>query len=685
VGGGPEPSGAVEGRSGSRPAEFELPRLALLTYSTLALLLALALLLQCQRRGVAELRWWLLAYVVVGLLSAKRPKTGPLAAGFLAFLLGWVRTYTGGINLDLGLGLVALGVGIFVLDWSLRAKSGPTVDLAGLLLLGIAAWSLVSLAFSIARIRTFTFAPGFGYRLYQFNAQGFSSDEALVRVVIGGTYTFLWWGLYEYARRMDLRRPVLNGTIFLALAVNFGVLIVQGSFDPFFLHPDDLPLIGRLNGVTSFCYALGGALLVFFLLLPAWGAWRGRYRALTALSLAMLLYSVVASGSRTALFTVVIATVLWGGVRLVQLSRTRRRLAVSFGLVAMLLLPATAITVYMVTPPDLTTPIGRLKEGVERQGLIGHLVATRLVSYPLAFRVIGEYPLSGVGAGLYLAEVSKQHDLLTPNLKIQDPYLISSYAANQFLNVGVELGLPGLLALVGVFACGATSLWRVRGPRWKDLAVSLLALTCALQLGPTFYNSESLVFSWMVVGFAGRGGLVSEKTGDGARVRTFGGKTSASLLVATVAFGLVGHLLSYRSLAVDRQWRRLRWHVGMGMLPPEPGGRWTRPQATFTVNTDAPTVLVRWHAGDESAPTYRAEVRFYVDGVLVERSPGRAGEIRESRLPLPPVSGRKRISVLVRPPFVPADMSEAEDRRHLGIFIHSVKPENPSACQPPSS
>ena len=34
------------------------------------------------------------------------------------------------------------------------------------------------------RIRSFAPAPGFGYRLYQFNAQGFPSEEAVIRTVI---------------------------------------------------------------------------------------------------------------------------------------------------------------------------------------------------------------------------------------------------------------------------------------------------------------------------------------------------------------------------------------------------------------------------------------------------------------------------------------------------------------------
>jgi hypothetical protein len=122
----------------------------------------------------------------------------------------------------------------------------------------------------------------------------------------------------------------------------------------------------------------------------------------------------------------------------------------------------------------------------------------------------------------------------------------------------------------------------------------------------------------------------------------------------------------------------------MGMLQAEPGGRWSRPEATFSVDTSAPAVVVRWHAGDEASPDYRARVSFYVDGALVQESLARSGAIRETVLPLPAVAGFKRISVRVVPPFVPAARSASEDRRSLGVFVHSVTPvEGPAGSSSP--
>jgi hypothetical protein len=658
-----------------RPVEFQLPRAFFFFYAAIALLLSVALLDQSLRRGAAEFSWWLLAYAALAVFCLRRPQLGPLAAGFLAFLLGWVKTYRGGFNLDLGLGLLALAVGLHVLSRVARDRGGQPVDLAGLLLLAIATWSLVSVAFTLARIRSFVPAPGFGYRPYQFNAQGFSSEEAIVRTTIGATATFVWWGLYEYARRLELNRRLLNVAVFLALLANTAVLVVQRFANPHFLHPDDLGLIGRLNGVTSFCYALGDAALALFLLLPVWGSPRGVPRVLTMGSIFMLAYAVVASGSRTALLTMFVASVLWAGLRVVRSSGGGRRYPAYLSLAAVVVLLALGMVAYMETPADHATPLGRLKFGIERYGFVGLLFETRLNSYPLILRVIREYPISGVGAGVYLAEVSKQHALLVPQLRVTDPYLLGSYAPNQFLNVGVELGLPAMVALVVVFASALATAIRQSRPPGKgsaELVISVLALAAALQLGPGLYNSEALVFFWLVIGLAGPLHEVPGSPVEPTPPRTVGPSTTTAVIAGALVVGLVGQLLSLPSLAVIHQWARLRWRLGMGLLPSEAEGRWTRPEATFVVDSNAPAVTVRWHAGDRAAPNYSADVSFYVDGALVERSLALSGHVRESTLPLPAVPGYKRISIRVSPPFVPGAASGASDRRQLGIFIHSV-------------
>ena len=98
-----------------------------------------------------------------------------------------------------------------------------------------------------------------------------------MRCVIGAAASFSWFGLYVYARALDIRRRTLNAVVFALLLLNTAALLTQRFVDPEFLLPAGWPAIKRLNGATSFCYALGDVVLGLYLLLPAWGIARGRF------------------------------------------------------------------------------------------------------------------------------------------------------------------------------------------------------------------------------------------------------------------------------------------------------------------------------------------------------------------------------------------------------------------------
>jgi hypothetical protein len=640
--------------------ELRLPRVVSILYGSVAVGLSGTLLYLARERGTAEVALRVAASAVVIVFALRRPRAAPLAAGVLAMLLGFVKTYRGGLNIDLGLGLIALAVGLDQLRR--RDEAETSIDGGAVCLLIVAIWSAVSLAFSVGRIRAFTPAPGFDYHIYKFNPSGFSSEQAIVQAVWGATMSFVWFGLYVWAQAQAPGRRTLALVVLATLAANTTAILVQQYVNPRFLHPVGFPQLGRVGGLTGFCYALADAVLAPFLLLPLWGSVGGLFLAVSATNVVMLVYGMLASGSRTALMAMALAAVLWIGRRMLSGPRASRvprfvwmaTLATCF---------AVAIGAYWATPADPAgSPLARMKDGVSRQGLVGHLFATRLNSYPLIFRVMREYPLSGVGAGLYMAEVRKLHALLAPDLDNLDPYLLGSYAPNQILNVGVELGIVAMLALVValLYALGVA----IRERRW-DLAISLVAMGAALQFGPELYNSEGLVFFWLLVGCAAAPPFLN---GAAPASPARGSRTSAAALAAAFVLCLGGHLLAMRSLSIDQQWKRLRWQQTLGLYPLQPQGRWTAPQASFTVRSNDPEMVVRWHAGDLSAPDYRAEVCFYVDGVLVQRALASSGVVRESRLPLPPVKGSKRISIRVTPPLV---KGQGTDAQSLGVFLHA--------------
>lgn len=650
-----------------RAIRLDLPAPLLHAYAGACLALSLVLLSFSLQRGATEATGWLLAWLCVVAVGVRAHETVLPAAGGAALLLGFVRTRGHGADLDLGLSLVALAVALSMRRLPRREDGSFRIDPAGLGLLAVAGWSLLSLGFTVVRLRSFSPAPGFAYRAYQVNATALSSDEALVRTVIGATVSLCWFGLYQCAAHLPLRRERLRGIVAVVVASNAAALLVQSHLDPGFLIPSGWPVGDRLNGLTSFCYALADASLALFLLLPAWAERRGKGLVLTVAIGLLLVHAAFLSGSRTALFGMALALLLWAvtsGTASAQTSRRWRGLALTGAAV----LAAGLGLAYHLAPSDHRTPLGRLKESVRQGGLVRAVVDERLSIYPLAFRVMREHALAGLGAGMHLAEIGKQRDLLMPELQVGEAMLLSSFAPNQFLNTGVELGLPALAALILVFIHAAHRGLAGRPPRAP--LIGLLVLLLALQFGPSLHNSEALVFVWMIVGLCARSGVEAAEPPNPRRIGAVG--TSVSL-VALLVLGLVGQAAGRRRLDMETQWQHLRWRLGMGMLPAQPEGRWTRPEATFSIDTSAKAVSIVWHAGDASAPDYLADVAFFVDGELRERSPSRSGVLRETLLQLPAAPGYKRISIRVCPPFEPEAFGVADERR-LGIFIHAVKP-----------
>jgi hypothetical protein len=176
-----------------------------------------------------------------------------------------------------------------------------------------------------------------------------------------------------------------------------------------------------------------------------------------------------------------------------------------------------------------------------------------------------------------------------------------------------------------------------------------------------------LLFFWLIVGQAARGSALPVA----GRTRAGSPRVAAALIAATAVVGLGGQLLSRSSLDVDHQWSRLRWPMRFGLYRPEEAGRWTRPQATFTMDAPGGELRLRWHAGDPETPDYRTQVRFYVDGELVERSIAGSALVRESAWRLPEAIGPRRVSVHVDPPLVPPPGPGRDDPRRLGIFLYS--------------
>jgi O-antigen ligase len=160
----------------------------------------------------------------------------------------------------------------------------------------------------------------------------------------------------------------------------------------------------------------------------------------------------------------------------------------------------------------------QMDEAVE----LNSLLSGRLDGWRVAARLLGEHPWTGVGWGAYRAEfVPAKLRLLHEGAPFFGGHISPSFANahDEYLEVGADLGWPGLLAIASAIALVLRQAWRARSRLsvadralvWGGLvALALLALAYfPLRLGPVAFSW----LAWLAWLFAGEAVERGEEAG----------------------------------------------------------------------------------------------------------------------------------------------------------------------------
>ncbi|MEA2693770.1 MAG: hypothetical protein QOJ16_3157 [Acidobacteriota bacterium] len=265
--------------------------------------------------------------------------------------------------------------------------------------------------------------------------------EALADLWIGAACLAGWSAGLSRPRLERLLALLLVPAAILAL---LGILQFHGLYQPF--QFEGRARAGRL-AVTSLAGNPGdlGAYLVLPCLVAQWtllrelaGRRRGPVLAAVAAALAICLYAMAATQTISALAAVAAGSlVLWG------LLAPRRFLlpavAGGLGLAALLVLAVSPLRARVVEKA------GELARGDWNYVLTGRLDPWRAAAFLLA-----EHPLTGVGQGGFQAEfVPAKLALLDRGVTFFAGTAEASFenAHDEILDIGADLGVPGLLAL----------------------------------------------------------------------------------------------------------------------------------------------------------------------------------------------------------------------------------------------
>jgi O-antigen ligase len=206
-------------------------------------------------------------------------------------------------------------------------------------------------------------------------------------------------------------------------------------------------------------------------------------RALAALGLAVLAVGLTRSGSRGGFlaFLAVVAFILLGFTTIPARSRL-------VGLVVVLaIVLTTASDRYWTQMQTILNPHQDYNASSEEG---------RLKTWERGLGYMAQHPVLGVG----VSNFQVAEGTISPLARRQEERGLAVFwtaAHNSFVQVGAELGVPGLLLLIGLFATAFTSLWRVArralraSPPARDLsrlAQTLMAALVGFGVGAFFLS-----------------------------------------------------------------------------------------------------------------------------------------------------------------------------------------------------
>lgn len=276
-------------------------------------------------------------------------------------------------------------------------------------------------------------------------------------------YAFVNWGVGETQRKAESQAWLL--TIFGAgVAVYF---MVTHDWDSFQAKIEWLANLGRAlqsslpspPGHRLHPNVAGGllAIMVPYAAVTVWLMKRvgGRWRFALALALGLvILFGLLLSMSRGAWLALSAATAMvgwWLIVSLLGRSRQTRRTIYFGGLVAGL---ASVLLLAALQPQLVETALEALPMADAGQ--------SRLALYRNSLVLASDYPIVGAGLGGFMMLYS------TYSLLIHVGFSVHSH--NLFLNVAIEQGIFGLLALFWMWLLMGVAVWRGMGMIPSDLA-----------------------------------------------------------------------------------------------------------------------------------------------------------------------------------------------------------------------
>ncbi|MFC2141483.1 O-antigen ligase family protein [Acidobacteriota bacterium] len=490
---------------------------------------------------------------------------------------------------------------------------------------------LFSLLVLVSAVITFfryaNFFPFFADSIYelQTNAYGVSAGGAIMSVVFNSLN--YWTGLaffFILVKTVDSREFIRKILVVLCASTFLSLLFgMYQHFKDIKFGNNPVSINQALINATfkdGLSFGAYIAIITSLILGAAFGL-KGFMRIVSLLVVILSLFMILLTGSKSGLFCLLLSLLVFTVFSIRKAYKSKKIKAYSFKQIitslsfVVIFIGLGAVGFFTFKEPIVTkitesrtfVRANVLRKQLEKKSEFNVFKRRSERLWKLAIPMIKEYPLTGVGIGGYIIEVSNYAKIFETRIGTPES------AENYFLQVGSELGLIGLLLVLWIFW---EIIWQMKrnhrkipdDDRYKFIligaAAGIIAFLINIQVH-TYIGSYEIKYAfWLLVGLlfamgrdageiAEEGRGIKEIVGKVLFSRKF--KTAGGILL--VLLGAVHLWNSTHSLSLAARTEKLDLKQDFGFYQQEKTNddrefRWTREYGGTTLTVEKPVIEI---------------------------------------------------------------------------------------------
>ena len=488
---------------------------------------------------------------------------------------------------------------------------------------------IVLISAIITLLRYANFFPFVSSGLYELvvNTNGVRAGGAFMSVIFAALNYLTGIGLFFVCAsavrgRSAIRKVLVVLSVAMTISLIFAIVQKHASIKlgntPFWVFKD------QTNSTFKDPNAFGTFLAAFFpLLLGMAFSFKKNLRLFSVVLIALTIYVYPWTGLRSGFLTILLSLVAFFVAMLLRGRMSARKkiaVAVSVGIIFIFVLALMfSGQAQSILSKRIAWSFGIVKGGIT----VDELFTQKPRLWKVAFSMIKDYPLTGVGVGAYIIELPNYSTLMGSSSRWTDS------AENYFLQVGSELGLIGLFLMLWIFYEILKQMgWRSNSkdmagdkPAGRDVDFIPLGISLGIMAIMVNYLFHSYIGSyeviylfWIFAALIFSLGKAREKEESKIKPNP---KFRIAFLTLVFIFGGVHLWNSSHSLSLRNKTEKMGWRQDFGLYKEEKDDRqfpfrWARELAGTEMDILGPVLILPVLASHPDIEAWPVQVRFYL-------------------------------------------------------------------------